>query len=85
MAWYINTNGLLTTCPTLDTAPVTEILQLLALLMWTCFNLTTRHPPLPLFGPDPPILDPSINHFAFIHSFSLLHPSYANSPTIRTV
>jgi hypothetical protein len=45
MAWYIDSYGLATTSPTLDsvpTVPVTEILQLLGLLMWTRLNLTTK-------------------------------------------
>src|SRR5215469_3261627 len=62
MTWYIDSYGLATTSSTLDsvpTVPVTEILQLLVFLMWTCLNLTTKGKNL-IFDkvfPDTSILD----------------------------
>ena len=43
--WYMDSNGLSTTSYTLESGElilVTEMLQLLVLLIWTCLNLTTR-------------------------------------------
>jgi hypothetical protein len=71
MAWYIDSYGLATTSPTLDsvpTVPVTEILQLLVLLMWTCLNLTTKgkNPIFDKVFPDTSILAGLLSSYSMV-------------------
>lgn len=51
MAWYIDKDGLATTS---GSVPVTNVLQLLVLLMWTCLRITvlSKNPIFDLVFPD---------------------------------